>query len=131
MAIDFNKPVQTRDGRKVRILCRDRNSSQPIVGLITSPLDGKEELHSWHEDGRRLHGPGFYGYNDADLINIPERIDRWVPMFCEEGHGALASIKASRELAAAVEKRSEYPLLKLLRITYEDGKPVSVALEDI
>lgn len=44
--IDFTKPVRTRDGRKVRILCTDDDSPRPIIGLLhgIGPL-------SWTETG--------------------------------------------------------------------------------
>lgn len=68
--IDFTKPVQTSDGRAVRILCTDANCSsngeaQPIVGLVGDhycPM-------AWCLDGR------YYGAStetsDLDLVNVP------------------------------------------------------------
>ncbi len=124
MAIDFSKPVQTRDGRKVRILCVDRKSSQSIVGLITSPVDGAEELHSWHEDGRRVHGAGWSGSNEADLINVPERLERWVNVYLSETGCFYGTYGEAR-------KEADADRLGVIRITFEDGKPVAVALEDV
>lgn len=45
------KPVRTRDGRKVRIVCFDQHDIAPIVGLVTG-LDGKESIYAFYEDGR-------------------------------------------------------------------------------
>lgn len=63
--IDFTKPIETRDGRTIRILCTNRSGKFPIVGL----LDEKEDLLSWHVDG--------YFYEDKesllDLVNVPVR----------------------------------------------------------
>ncbi len=66
MALDLNKPVMTRDGRKVRILCTDKaGGSYPIVGLVTN--FGSEDAYSWTSDGR------FLGETDerTDLVNVP------------------------------------------------------------
>jgi hypothetical protein len=66
MAFDPTKPVQTRDGRKARILCTDRDGNRPIVVLITNSL--REEVSTRCRDGRLSLGhDGFRG----DLVNIP------------------------------------------------------------
>lgn len=67
--IDFKKPVQTRDGVPVRILCTDGPTiymgyAQPVVGvtLDSSPM-------SWSADG--LYNPP--GISGMDLINVPKK----------------------------------------------------------
>ncbi len=70
MTLDLTKPVQTRDGRKVRILCTDRNGSKhPVVGLIDTYGDRKLEMpHTWTSDGK------FNSVevdHEADLVNVP------------------------------------------------------------
>jgi hypothetical protein len=71
--LDLSKPVQTRDGRKVRILCTDAKSGLPIVGLVSccsdlgSPI---EEIYAWMASGAvSLLGAS----TGADLINVPEK----------------------------------------------------------
>jgi hypothetical protein len=67
-AIDLTKPVQTRDGRKARILCIDANNDYPIVGLYE--YEGSEQSATWMLDGTYLvHSPRATGY---DLVNVPE-----------------------------------------------------------
>lgn len=55
-AIDFTKPVQTRDGLKVRILCTDAASLPgfPVVGLVQNE-DGSEYPETWRLDGKVLN----------------------------------------------------------------------------
>lgn len=69
MTLDLSKPVQTRDGRPVRILCTDaRRTKEPVIGLIQY-LDGSELIGTWTIDGvynYHRHDP-----SDSDLINIP------------------------------------------------------------
>ncbi len=77
---DPTKPVQTRDGRKARIICTDAKGTQPIIALID---DGSYEIE------RRFCASGsfFVGYGQedcrTDLINIPARIKReyWVNVY--------------------------------------------------
>lgn len=79
--LDFTRPVQTRDGRAVRILCTDASTSltgsgtpQPVVGII----DGYSSPQMWCLDGRywphvRMH--------DSDLIQASEIRTRWVNVY--------------------------------------------------
>lgn len=70
MAIDWNKRVQTRDGRPVRVLCQDGPGFKPVWGFI----NGGSNPESWRSDGawRDLQHP-------LDLINVPEEM--WVNMY--------------------------------------------------
>lgn len=70
---DLAKPVQTRDGRRVRILCMDSgvrggyDESRPVVGILYGSVgdDTRESVHTWQNDG-------VYGYGDTmDLVNVP------------------------------------------------------------
>ena len=65
--LDLTKPVQTREGDPVRILCTDRQSNRPLVGLVTK--DSCEVVRSWSTSGR------FYSdeYHPLDLINVPPK----------------------------------------------------------
>lgn len=80
---DPTKPVQTRDGRKARIICTDRNYQVgvhrwPIVAIIEGSSD---DVMSYHENGL-AH---FSGTSGADLINIPAEFEfeRWVNVYAK------------------------------------------------
>lgn len=76
MKFDATKPVQTRDGRKARIVCADAKNYDPIVALVDDG-DGKEYVVHRRGDGRYCEGR-----NDvADLINIPEPVEGWVNVY--------------------------------------------------
>jgi hypothetical protein len=65
--VDFSKPVQTRDGRKVEIKFTDgRDSHYPICGYI----EGDTFIQTWTSDG-------YFSYNrhksPNDLVNVPEK----------------------------------------------------------
>lgn len=68
--IDFNKPVQTRDGRKVRILCTDCKSPlYPVVTLIKCE-NGSEQIVAHTLEGVWLVGSAPHR---NDLVNVPQR----------------------------------------------------------
>lgn len=68
--LDLTKPVQTREGDPVRIICTDRKGEYPIIGLITSDNgNGHEDVRAWPIDGQ------FHSKNmqRLDLINVPPK----------------------------------------------------------
>ena len=65
---DPNKPVQTRDGRKARIICTDALMfHSPTIALVKGP-DGWEKIYKYQEDGSL----DFADDTGLDLINIEE-----------------------------------------------------------
>ena len=58
------KPVCTRDGRKARIICFDRDWDMHIVALVTDPL-----------------GESVDKQNDEDLMMLPEKKEGWVNLY--------------------------------------------------
>lgn len=86
--LDLNKPVQTRDGRPVRILCTNRKSKYPIVGLVLKE-DGSETTESWLADGG-YHYPAGIGEND--LVNVPPKpVKYYVDVFSNQCGGISLS----------------------------------------
>lgn len=68
MPFDPTKIVQTRDGRKARIVCLDRTCEHyPIVGLVTN-------INTTYEVAQYFSSAGESGSNSIydDLINIPD-----------------------------------------------------------
>lgn len=75
--IDFTKPVQTRDGRKVRILCTDSDHPHyPVVGLVENISSG-----TWTLDGKYQIAPVDTGVDEVDLINVPEELSGYVCVY--------------------------------------------------
>ena len=70
------KPVYTRDGRKVRIICFDAKcDNRSIIALIE---DGKdEEVHKFHKDGRLFR----LDESPKDLMMLPEKKEGWVNVY--------------------------------------------------
>ena len=117
---DPTKPVQTRDGRKARIICTDADDPRyPIVALSRSPVNGREIVNQHTIDGR-LYGSG--PEITADLINIPERTRRWYNFY--EPYRVRGSYP-SKDFAIT---RRDPTRVALLEIIFEEGKPVDVKL---
>jgi len=67
MTFDPTKPVQTRDGRKARIICTDKKSISTIVALVEDE-NGEEGIISYLGSGTVF----INGESPVDLINIEE-----------------------------------------------------------
>ena len=75
-AAKAGKPVCTRDGRKVRIICFDRKDVRPIVALIKSD-NGDEGVYYYYADGLNLNNyPSVF-----DLMMLPEKKEGWVNVY--------------------------------------------------
>lgn len=65
--LDLSKPVQTQDGRSVRILCTDGPGQYPVIGFAGDEMMVK----AWSLSGK-------FNKNDTDpklmdLVNVPEK----------------------------------------------------------
>jgi len=72
-AAKAGKPVCTRDGRKARIICFDRNDLYPIVALIECE-DGKEIIGAYSKEGQTE----IYKIKGTNLMMLPEKKEGWV-----------------------------------------------------
>jgi|GEM_PF-6923178 len=73
MNLDLTKPLQTRDGRQVRILCVDRAAPKCIVGLLVNDVRQQGEhqrLLTWYRSG--AHSPRYQ--SPLDLVNTPQEV---------------------------------------------------------
>ena len=100
---DPTKPVQTRDGRKARIICTDRSINAadgwPIIALVKNRTDGYESVTHHNSAGLCLD------CEDTDLINIPIRhtVELWVNVYEFGDH----EVFPGRDLADAGEVSRE------------------------
>ena len=77
-AAKAGKPVCTKDGRKARIICFDRNDLYPIVALIECE-DGKEIIGAYSKAGQTE----IYEIKGTDLMMLPEKKEGWVNVYKE------------------------------------------------
>ncbi len=73
MTLDFTKPITTRDGRAVRILCTDGPGECPVVGFIK----GATGPGCWYAHGAPQGTNGVATGPDS-LINPPVKRRGWV-----------------------------------------------------
>lgn len=79
-AAKAGKPVCTRDGRKARIICFDRDWDMHIVALVADPLG--ESVHYYLSNGK----VDFDKQNDEDLMMLSEKKEGWVNVYREESN---------------------------------------------
>ena len=73
------RDLVTRNGRKARVICKDRVSkSCPLVVLVTME-DGEEIPFTYHTDGKFYHGE-----NELDLFFVPEKHEGWINLYRNE-----------------------------------------------
>ena len=102
MSIDFTKPLQTRDGKKVRLLCTDAREPYPVIALI----EETKLLGRFTSDGRDTRG----AESSWDLINVPEEVtvDVWVNVYLQTGTNAKPQIGLTyRTREDALEARTK------------------------
>ena len=75
------KPVCTRDGRKARIICFDRNGYNmfPIVALIMNG-DRESDIYTYRPNGTWDNSGN---ESDKDLMMLPEKKEGWVNVYKE------------------------------------------------
>jgi hypothetical protein len=100
---DLTKPVQTKNGLDVRILCTDADNVYPVIGLI-KPRQGREKLAQWTEDGSFLKG---LMNNDYDLVNVPTKHSGFVNVYRKSnGEAEVSAFHPTSASAAEGRERS-------------------------
>lgn len=123
---DPTKPVQTRDGRKARIIDTKLQAAQPIAAAVLNTY-GTEYVLTFREDGR------FYEDLDSqspdDLINIPTKrsITFWVNVY-EDDSGKVQytthTDNAYLALQKAFDESQGYKTLAQFKVEreFEEGE---------
>jgi hypothetical protein len=83
--IRMDREYVTRDGREVRLLCIDRKSDYPVMGLVPDKSGEFETAHSYSSAGRY----SITGICDLDLIPKPVKHTRTVWFNVYRGFGGL------------------------------------------
>lgn len=112
------KPVWTRDGRKVRIICWDckEESEYPILALAEH--EDREFLIYCTNDGRYdLTGVE----NPYDLMMVGEKKEGWVSIYKEDSKYVFGNLHTSRE-SAEIEKDyyPDWKYITTIKIEWEE-----------
>ena len=105
------KPVCTRDGRKARIICFNRESiGFPIIALIKN--GDTEGVYQFDDKGRSNIDDKERSY---DLMMLPEKKEGWVNIY------ALNTCYSSKEEAEAnIDKDYEHEYVRTVKIKWEE-----------
>ena len=95
------KPVCTRDGRKARIICFNRNWDMNIVALVSDPLG--ESVHYYLSNGK----VDFYKQNDEDLMMLPEKKEGWINIYKGDDKRVAITSNAYATQEEALDKANE------------------------
>ena len=95
-----NRQVVTRNGRKVRIICTDRESIKPVVALITLP-NGDEVIKTFWDNG--IETAGSEDKNDL-FFAVTKRTD-YINLYRNEfgyflGDGEYSTEEEAKRVAA-------------------------------
>ena len=110
-------PVCTRDGRKARILCFDRVTSDDyskIVACITS-YDGKDEYALTYGIDGYIINPQHPQLDD--LMMFPEKKEGWVNVYKVDGLCNVGGLYSSKEEA---EKQRDEDYIATVKINWEE-----------
>jgi hypothetical protein len=128
MTLDFNKPIQTRDGRAVRIALRDFKGGKgwdyTILAAVTTE-DGAQEESEWYTAEGRYYADGTGeegGDYRLDLINVPEDKVVFVNVYDNGYSAGHDSLEKARRGRCGLEGCFSGSTLK---VTMRDGKIIS------
>lgn len=101
--LDLSKPVTTRDGRKVRIICTDRKwrAPFPIVALVEGK--GGEILQAYTSAGKYLLSGNC---SEEDLINPP--VKKYINLFQKDVSRMYYDTREEAEKAGNGSKLAGY-----------------------
>ena len=107
------KPVCTRDGRKARIICYDRQSDHgfPIVALVENTgAEKDEDVHFY-----RTNGTAATVERAQDLMMLSEKKEGWINVY------ALNTCYSSKEEAEAnIDQDYEHEYIRTVKIEWEE-----------
>lgn len=100
-------PFWTRDGRVVRIICKDRIGSAPVIGLVG--FDGYDEfIVMYTEDGFRNADKSHSRYDLMNAREFPVAREFWVNEF-QRGDGYIGVSHLHETKDEAIREREELP----------------------
>lgn len=115
--LDLTKPVQTRDGRSVRIIetnFKGYSDTLTIVAIVWDSTVNQEVIHLYTPDGKTNNNSKW------DLINIPEKHTRWINIF-PTGHNS-ENYKTKEEADRIYNGVNISKRIACIKIEFEEGE---------
>ena len=114
-AAKAGKPVCTRNGRKVRILCYDlKGEEYPIVAAVETPNHMAESISAYDKNGRFDHGKE----NNNDLMMLPQKKEGWVNIY-KDIDNDICGIYSTKEEALKGKSVGDY-YVATIKIEWEE-----------
>ena len=116
--LDITKPVQTRDGNPVRLVCTDRKGKYSLIGLVQK--GAAETIHTWSTDGSRFDIPGT---SDTDLVNAPIMHHGWINLFRngpEDGDCCTSGPVWPNKYAAELAGKAHQNFVAAIKVKWEE-----------
>lgn len=118
---DLTQPVQTRDGRKARIVSTALSNDSYPVGAVIIDEDGSETFETFTAGGRYA-ATSFNDPRPQDLVNIPVERTVFAGLFGAPGHGGV-KLGLWRSAPPTKHSHSSHGALTgILKLTYRDGE---------
>ena len=115
-----SRKVVTKDGRRVRIICTDRNINNfPIVALIQLYNDSDEEVFTYTKDGKRRVDES----TRYDLFFAPEKHEGYVNVYRSLDKDCayyLGNIYNSKAEAEDTRKNKKFKYIDTIKIEWEE-----------
>lgn len=111
-------PVQTRNGRKTRIICFDaKDEDYPIIAL--SEVNGVEEVFRYTSEGK-WH---IDSDESLDLVMVPEKHEGWINIYYNTDIGERYCDEHIFSTEEEAEKNDGhiYDRVSIIKITWEDS----------
>lgn len=116
--LNLSRPVQTRDGRKVRIICTDGPAfcgEQPITGFI----EGNNIADNWQAGGNYWRKCTIGQLDQSkDLINVPEKRVVWVNIYEQPLAIAAHGSRGTADKSASVGR------IACVRVEFTEGEGI-------
>jgi hypothetical protein len=117
MSVDWNKPIQTRDGRKARVVCMDRKdyqSHRTYMCLVDN--NGTEAVWFYKSNGYIRDDNK---NDDLDIINVPEEHEIEI-RFCKNSKGTICHVCMS--LSSPCRECHDFKEIAKKKITIKEGE---------
>lgn len=113
MPVDFDKPLQTREGVPVTLITRTGRGEYPVIGYIEPSTD----IASWTAEGNYLSNNG--NEHSKDLVNAPVKFVRYVNVYQVPHADEEYTINRTRERA---DMRANNRRIACVRIEFTEGQ---------
>lgn len=110
-----SRPVVTREGKKVRILCTDAKSIYPVIGLVDDGICG-ERFVSCQINGRESND---VFESKADLFFASLKHEGWMNVYRDKFGTIYGNLIYDNEKRAKSEKNNE-DYLTTIKVEWEE-----------